>query len=1093
MEYEGSEKNVTDEDNQKIQALSEEAIRLLKTQSRSKYLPELDAKFGVSYLLFLVCWSGMFCSPWSFFNVSQARSLIRCVRENTNHAIEIWGRKATGIEEILLDIGEADSECGYLSGGMNTIAQKLYISSLDGLQSDKSLMHTLLKAHCLSCSARLRSIDAVEDDSYWIELAESIKTSMKELQQRLTSLIEPSSFYLWRGTLSLQSSIEYHVLLKMQLVAEFLLKGKRSQDAKGFLEDAAKDSPQNYDVAFSYGSFLLQMALYNPNNQVSGVLQKSQKQLLKAAKLNVQKADPFALLGLWYEVQNDIKRAVGCYSKALLIEPSHPVAGRGVLRLKSSRDVSALRNNAMNQGIFQNGWAWKSFGDHKAFAEGDDERAVVCYQQALRARDIGSPKHHRLNIFFALPSVDVDIENKECGSTWASLGGCYRRLGKHSASVRAFQSASDVFPSDLSYFCSWAQGMHCICLLDELKHLEHALYKTHDFSLVELELGLLDEAVAKFQQVLDSGDTNTSFSAAYGLASCMLVFARQAADEGKYGDALYCLEKGVKSLTIFNDNKLAFSCVWKLLGDLFSHGSIIPESAFVDKNDTEDGYNMKMSFIAQGEDAYTRIISSIENMQDSGKAKEMASLHTIALNDLAINYLLRSRLRSNFLKEGSGIGVSTFRIDVSNDEECNKLLELALKFFTLAIESEPLLPMSWCGLGTALVSKDPILAQHAFCRALQLDKGTEDAWANLSLLFYDHNNIAPSEEAVDALTQVADSPIMWIVRGLLLEKQFQYSDMESILSKASDAYRASLQISRHQSAHLGLSLTSRRLGIENNIVSSEYVSEARDIGRKESHANLQIFLNSSADCNLGAMVLDGIMNCEKSLNLKRQDRTLSEQAKLILEKGRDILTESQSKIMQLPAGSRELNPIESPSICFNKDLLGIKVSSDYSEEDIIQVVSTSLNLTDSNPSMMSDIPLRETEVKSINAARQHVVQNPDSGLAWLDLSKAMLRSLTPDSSDETASVLKSTIQKTKQIMVSAATDAPLLHPSKGSSTVLKSIPSKPTASKKLSEVFALSDWIEDVSSNESMHYSYDLQRAILLDPENLFARPKIIE
>ena len=119
MEYEGSEKNVTDEDNQKIQALSEEAIRLLKTQSRSKYLPELDAKFGVSYLLFLVCWSGMFCSPWSFFNVSQARSLIRCVRENTNHAIEIWGRKATGIEEILLDIGEADSECGYLSGGMN--------------------------------------------------------------------------------------------------------------------------------------------------------------------------------------------------------------------------------------------------------------------------------------------------------------------------------------------------------------------------------------------------------------------------------------------------------------------------------------------------------------------------------------------------------------------------------------------------------------------------------------------------------------------------------------------------------------------------------------------------------------------------------------------------------------------------------------------------------------------------------------------------------------------------------------------------------------------------------------------------------------
>jgi len=465
----GSEKNITVNDSRLIQELSEEAIRVLKSQSRSKYLPELDAKFGVPFLLFLSCWSGLHHSPWSCFNISQARSIMRHVHTNMKHAEEIWGRKLTFIEETLLYIGEADSESGFLSGGMSAIAKKLYDSSLTRLvQNDKDPMHTLLKAHCASCNARLQLIDTIED-SHWVQSAETVKTSMGELQQILTCMSDPSYFYLWRETSSLQSSIEYHILLKMQLVAELLLEGKRPQDAKGFLEDASKDSPQNYDVAFSYGSFLLQMALYNTDFESPGILQKAQRQLLKAAKLNVNKVDPFALLGFWYEVQNDTKRAVGCYSKALLIDPSHPVAGRGILRLKSSRDVSTLRNNAMNQSIFQNGWAWKSLGDSKAFVEGDDERAVLCYQQALRARDIGSPKQHRLNPFFALPSRGVDSEYRECSSTWASLGGCYRRLGKHSASVRAFQSASDNFPSDLSYFCSWAQGMYA------LLHFQHIL------------------------------------------------------------------------------------------------------------------------------------------------------------------------------------------------------------------------------------------------------------------------------------------------------------------------------------------------------------------------------------------------------------------------------------------------------------------------------------------------------------------------------------------------------------------------------------------------------------------------------------------
>jgi tetratricopeptide (TPR) repeat protein len=607
----------------------------------------------------------------------------------------------------------------------------------------------------------------------------------------------------------------------------------------------------------------------------------------------------------------------------------------------------------------------------------------------------------------------------------------------------------------------------------------------------------LDEAAEKFQKVLNSDDAITQYSAAHGLASCMLVFARQAAEEGKFGDALSCLKKGINSLSTFTENKVVFCCVWKLLGDLHSHGSIIPASVFEDKNTDVDNENKhKMNFIAQGEDAYMHIISSIENIQDSERANEMTSLRTIALNDLAINLFLRARLRSEYLHEGSGIGPSTSRIDVSNDEECQKLLDLSMKYFISAIELDPLLPMSWCGLGTALVSKDPILAQHAFCRALQLDKSTEDAWANLSLLFFDHNNIVPSEEAVDSLTQVADSAIMWIVRGLLLEKQFKVNqDTESVFSKASDAYRASLQISRHQAAYLGLSLTSRRLDVIGNIVSGDYVMEANKIATKESHANLQMFLNSSSGCNLGALTLDGIMTCEKSLTLQGHDNFLSEQAKTFLQTGKDILVESQMKIAELP-GTRALGSKDSAAVQMSNAGLVMKASSFVLKEDVDQIVSSFLDVADNAlKSVCSDCSvLRGSESISISMARQNVIQNPDCGLMWLDLSKALLRALTSGVTDESSAIVKTTMQKTKQIMVACATDAPLLHPtSKGSSTVLKSIPSTPVESTKLSEAFALSDWIEDIASESHNNCAYDLQRAVLLDPENFFARSKIDE
>ena len=186
--------------------------------------------------------------------------------------------------------------------------------------------------------------------------------------------------------------------------------------------------------------------------------------LLKAAKMGMATAqpDPFALLGVWYESQKDKGRATGCYQKALVLEPSHPVAGRGLQRLLSSEDLQPLCESAANRNSSSNGWAWRALGHCKARDAADDAAAAVCYQQALRCRDIQAPDNDTLGFFYSDPTpTETQREPREASETWAELAACYRRLGKYSAALRSYEAAYSVSDGNLSSntLCAWAQGM----------------------------------------------------------------------------------------------------------------------------------------------------------------------------------------------------------------------------------------------------------------------------------------------------------------------------------------------------------------------------------------------------------------------------------------------------------------------------------------------------------------------------------------------------------------------------------------------------------------------------------------------------------
>ena len=426
-------------------------------EASSKY-SAYQSKYGVSYLLCMGAWYGLHQTPWSYCNATQARALLKMAKATLTASRTEWGRQPSIVENCFLSLANADAEGSFLRGGLELLAAKLYTEVLEQCDSlTKESFKLLIKSHC-NCGLAKLSLGGWK--------SEITTQGPEELAQRALKNTDAISadddHFYFPGKGSLNAAVLFHKSLARQLVADALIRDARPQDAESFLAAAVKDSPLDFDAAFGLGAFRLRMFFYPPTkgNEAAASKEKAtQMQLLKAAKLDSTKADPFALLGLWYEVKGDIKRAVGCFKKALNLDPAHPVAGRGIIRIQPSQDASRVCEEASRANSPLNGWAWRALGHQKAMMEGKDELAVICFQECLRCRDILSPHNESLSVFYSKPGASTN-DLKEVGAVWADMAGCYRRLGRYTGALRAFESAWQSSGQSLtaSVLCSWAQG-----------------------------------------------------------------------------------------------------------------------------------------------------------------------------------------------------------------------------------------------------------------------------------------------------------------------------------------------------------------------------------------------------------------------------------------------------------------------------------------------------------------------------------------------------------------------------------------------------------------------------------------------------------
>lgn len=397
--------------------------------------------FPLGHLRCLVAWSGWYQPSWSLFSrYGDVRSVLAASKLDA-------GRPLTPLEELLFDLAHADAE--FLQGGSLQRASDLYQKVLSILEKDAAMdegMKSLFTSHCNNSLARACKLGMTFPNDGTVEQFASNTLTILEVNQPI------APFHLWHDPVSASKAFAHQLSVARQLIADSLVEQGNCEEAQVILEAAVRDSPKDAAAALALGAFLLRLAFFVNAERSEEADKKAQIHLLKAAKLDPSQARPFALLGFWFEERGDMERAKGCYAKSLNLDPCDPVAGRGILRLESLENAQKYLDVALDQNSTWIGWAWNAIGLAKTMI-GEDEFALVALLKAARCQDIRAR-----DIFFQRGSAKLNEE----ADVMENIGLCYRRLGRYTASIRAFHLAIELTKAEnsipVSALCSCAQG-----------------------------------------------------------------------------------------------------------------------------------------------------------------------------------------------------------------------------------------------------------------------------------------------------------------------------------------------------------------------------------------------------------------------------------------------------------------------------------------------------------------------------------------------------------------------------------------------------------------------------------------------------------
>ena len=448
-------------------------------------------------------------------------------------------------------------------------------------------------------------------------------------------------------------------------------------------------------------------------------------------------------------------------------------------------------------------------------------------------------------------------------------------------------------------------------------------------SIVEFELGLFDEASEKFAKASQMNTSDVPHMASYGFGLALLSIARRNLQDGKLGAAMDAISRAIECCATLDDE---MACSLKLLGDLHSFVANLPPDV-IPVNDSDETHSLanQLKFISKGVEYYRkaeRIIDASVVTED--RSQLMASLQC----DLGCNFLSQGQLVAHAAGHGLGLPFS----------DADSLFLQAEESFTQALDLHAEYAPAWCGLGCSVRRRDPLLSQHAFCRSIELDSLSHEAYTNLAFLYTFNNLPDPSQIMSDAVTRVADTPFMWINRALLASRQAKHDQVATgdvLLRQAADAYRAALQVSITSTAKEGLALTCR-------IGSNTHRSQS------EMHYLLSEYMQLTGRANIPACIFHGL----SAMELERECH------------------EGGTNVAKAEDG-----------------LLKLQVLAEHTSETIDSLDVSAIAAALSELKLDCETDSSFEELTPINA--RSVFYQPDRGDYWLQMAKRMLKQDDP--------------------------------------------------------------------------------------------------
>lgn len=475
------------------------------------------------------------------------------------------------------------------------------------------------------------------------------------------------------------------------------------------------------------------------------------KFFIAALKHDPAFAPAFSSLGTYYlecACPSDPIRASKCFQKAFELDPRESMAAKRLAEgfaddgewelveviakraIEGEGGLDAGFKEGASGALPKNSWAWAAVGVVELHRQ-NYPAAIQAFQIALRA--------------------EPDDQ-----SLWLRLGESYGKAGRLAAAVKALGRASALDSGD--WGCSYLIGD------------------------IERRMGHFQNAINIFKSILDSHPSEVGVL--FSLSQTHLDLGQMESSSGFPLRSEDSITAAIQIALAMIKGSFGFrSVAWKVITD--AAFLLSDSSGFVDEGSVRLLFQDANNLFLDGCSQLAGFMNK-RNLQDDLPLSGAAAL------EVAI-FASASRLSigaSDQLSRGSawydlGISLYSWTICSRHAADALRIQARAIECLTSALQEDPENEVYWNSFGSAQFLLRPIIAQHAYIKALDINPKRATTWVNLGLLYVHYGDFELATKSLHR-GQVLDPDctLAWLGQALIAKANGDNVSTRALLEHA---------------------------------------------------------------------------------------------------------------------------------------------------------------------------------------------------------------------------------------------------------------------------------------------------------------------